>query len=385
MKVVMLPGSMSRLAGGLFTSVRRLSGSLQQTDSTSVEVVAHADVFSSEDVREWEPLTPRLLKRAGYLGRVRELVLELDELKPDIVHRHFLWSYATVGTNLNSYRKPTYRTVVSPRGMLDSWALRHRRWKKTIAGKLFENRSLRSADCLHALNENEAAAMQAYGLKNAICVIPNGIDLPEGRSSPIEIDAAVGRRKRLLFLGRIHPKKGLASFLQGWALAQSALRDWEFVIAGWDEGGHEKSLRQMVSELGIERHVVFAGPKYGIAKAELLESCDAFTLPSFSEGLPMSVLEAWANRLPVLMTDHCNLPVGFECGAAIRIAPDAESSADGLRQLAEMAEDDRRAIGARGYQLARSKFTWDVIAQDMLQVYLWIQGRGPKPKCVIQG
>jgi poly(glycerol-phosphate) alpha-glucosyltransferase len=131
--------------------------------------------------------------------------------------------------------------------------------------------------------------------------------------------------------------------------------------------------------------VKFVGPVYGPRKVELLRGVDAFILPSFSEGLPMAVLEAWSYRLPVIMTRHCNLPAGFEVGAAVRVDPDGESVARGLQQLASMSLAERRAMGIRGRELVAERFTWPTVAQQMLAVYRWIWGAGTVPPCVDKG
>ncbi len=126
---------------------------------------------------------------------------------------------------------------------------------------------------------------------------------------------------------------------------------WRLVIAGWDDRGHEASLKQLCRELGLpfsditagaigesfpdERNgasVVFAGPAFGASKRRLYEIADAFILPSHSEGLPMAVLEAWAAGLPVLMTEACNLPEGLEVAAAIRIDGGIPGIVQGLRE-----------------------------------------------------
>ena len=92
----------------------------------------------------------------------------------------------------------------------------------------------------------------------------------------------------------------------------------------------------------------------------------------------MSVLEAWAYGLPVMMTDFCNIPEGFAAGAALRIGPNAESIAQGLAQLEAISEADRSAMGAKGRRLVEQNFTWDKIARDMKAVYEWCLG-GDKP------
>jgi poly(glycerol-phosphate) alpha-glucosyltransferase len=290
--------------------------------------------------------------------------------------------------------------------MLDKWALANSRWKKQLVAWLFENAVMRDAACLHALCQAEADAIRAYGLRQRIEVVPNGVELPEGLTT--EDTESTEGIKRLLFLGRIHPKKGLVGLLKAWAEIQKLKsgiknsRDWHLVIAGWDQGGHEGELKALCGELGLRiancglsenlklnscklktsppeaegADVVFYGPAFGVEKEQLLRSADAFVLPSLSEGLPMSVLEAWAYGLPVVMTPECNLPEGFVSGAALEIRNEAmgNSKWDGLRQMLDMSDSDRIEMGRRGRQLVEEKFTWPKVAAQMKQLYEEILG-----------
>jgi len=169
------------------------------------------------------------------------------------------------------------------------------------------------------------------------------------------------------------------------------------VIAGWDQGGHEAELMKLCEELGLsfERRgtsddgresaasIVFFGPAFGNDKKSLLRTADAFILPSFSEGLPMSVLEAWSYKLPVVMTPECNLPEGFAADAAIRIETGAESIAQGLDLLFSMSASDLQSMGAKGRTLVEERFTWKTIAAQMREVYDWMLGGGTRPESVI--
>jgi poly(glycerol-phosphate) alpha-glucosyltransferase len=128
--------------------------------------------------------------------------------------------------------------------------------------------------------------------------------------------------------------------------------------------------------------VIFTGPTFGDAKDALLRRASAFILPSFSEGLPMSVLEAWAYGLPVFMTDHCNLPEGFASGAALRIGTDVESIAQGMCGLFRSPISDLRSLGQNGRSLVSERFTWPRIAGQMKEVYEWMLAGGAQPECV---
>jgi poly(glycerol-phosphate) alpha-glucosyltransferase len=137
-----------------------------------------------------------------------------------------------------------------------------------------------------------------------------------------------------------------------------------------------------VEEAGLSESVFFLGPMFGEEKAAAFHHADAFTLPSHSEGLPMAVLEAWSYRLPVVMTPGCNLPEGYEDGAALEIAPKPSSIVDGLGRLFDRTEGQRAEIGERGRALVEKKFTWQSVASQMYEVYSWMLGDREPPSCL---
>ncbi len=278
--------------------------------------------------------------------------------------------------------------VISPHGMLDPWAVRNSAWKKRLAGYFFENRHLQHAACLHALTDAEYEAIRAYGLENPVAVIPNGVDVPE-LSDPLpapdwasDLDSV----RVLLFLGRLHPKKGLANLLHAWmrVLGQvpTGVEEWRLVIAGWDQGGHEAELRQLAEALQLNEKVRFVGPQFAAQKAASLARADAFVLPSLSEGLPMAALEAWAHGLPVLMTRQCNLPEGFNARAAIEIEPVPNRMGERLAAFLSLPEAERLAMGERGRRLVKAHFGWEGIAAQMSKVYRWLVNGGEIPAYV---
>jgi poly(glycerol-phosphate) alpha-glucosyltransferase len=138
----------------------------------------------------------------------------------------------------------------------------------------------------------------------------------------------------------------------------------------------------MVLELGVEKSVLLAGPLFDEKKVRALNRADAFVLPSLSEGLPVAVLEAWAWRLPVLMTPQCNLPEGFAEAAAIRVEPNVESLTHGLRTLFRMSESERDEMGRRGQRLVEGRFSWRRAAEQTVSVYQWGCAAGPRPDCL---
>jgi len=378
MKVGFLVSSVSREAGGLFQSVRGLAKAVASTNA-DVRVFGIRDEHSAVDLQEWRPLSvqtfgPRL-RAWGYSNQLVPAMLEADL---HILSVHGLWKYCSVASH--GWHRHTGRPyVVHPHGMLEAWALRNARWKKRIAAALYENQHLRGAACLRALSEAEARSIRSYGLHNPICVIPNGVDAPELHESNAKNQSE--NRKTLLYLGRLHPKKNLANLIRAWKETLNSdpgnAERWTLAIAGWDQGGYESELKRIAGAA-----VVFLGPRFGAEKSECYRTCDAFILPSLSEGLPMTVLEAWSYAKPVLMTAECNLSEGFSAEAALRIGSSAGEIGPGLNQLFRMSDDDRAAMGTRGRTLVAMKFSWPRIGEGMRAVYDWVVGGGAPPDTI---
>jgi poly(glycerol-phosphate) alpha-glucosyltransferase len=383
--VALVTASLSQVGGGLTPAVQAIAEGLRARGAT-----AHAyglrDALLEPGASAWNGTPVHAFRPALSLGIKFAPALDraLAAARHDVLHLHGLWLYPSLAAS--GWRRRTGKPViVSPHGMLDPWAMRHSGWKKQLAMALFERRNLESAACLHALNAAEADAIRALGLTVPIAVIPNGVSMPAAGALQRRPACFGGDdRKVLLFLGRLHRKKGIIETLEGWARAlrerPALAQNWLLVIAGWDDGGHLAAAKAKAAALGITGHVRFPGPLFGANKDAALAHASAFMLASHSEGQPMSVLEAWAYGLPVFMTRACNLLEGFAAGAAVEIAPDPRVIAGALCDHLEDA--DLREIGRRGRELAQTRFTWAWATNALLDVYRWVTTGGPRPECV---
>lgn len=358
--VAIVTGSLSRQAGGLFHSVRQLAQGLE-AEGVRVGVFGLRDADTEKDLSAWGPIEPVALHptpTAG-VGFAKGLHAALSSFQPSIIHQHGIWQGFSRTVSAWSSKVPT---VVSPRGMLDPWAIQNSNFKKKLAWCGWEEKNLIEAASIHALAESEAEAIkQAIPTAN-IVVIPNAVSLPKETTK----SGKNSGKRSLLFLGRIHPKKGLRELVLQWSQLSLVQRNaWSVTVAGPDEGGHRKELESLVKELKLEGSFNFIGPVIAGAKDALLRESDAFILPSHSEGLPMSVLEAWSYGLPVLMTKACNLPEGFSANAALEIDHDPSA-----KKLALALSRDRLEIlGQNGTTLVKTRFALPMIVRSHLENY----------------
>ena len=307
-----------------------------------------------------------------------EIERTLAAIDPDLIDSQGIWMHQSLA-NLRHHRRTGRRYMVTPHGMLDPWTLGRSGWKKRLVARWFEDEHLNKAACLRALNPDEAKGFRSYGLTNPIAIVPNGVDLPNGPAQ------ASGNSRTLLFLGRIDAKKGLAELLRAWqfVVADAGAEGWRLQVTGWGDPACVDAMQALARQLGLAKRVTFTGPLFGEAKSRAFKEAAAFVLPSFSEGLPMAVLEAWSYGLPVLMTRECNLPEGFAAGAAIRIETDPEAMARALVAFMTNPASERSTMGEAGRRLVEDRFTWDQVAAEMHEVYTWVHGGGPRPSCVM--
>ncbi|MFM2416822.1 MAG: hypothetical protein RL385_1545 [Pseudomonadota bacterium] len=374
MDVCFVMQSASRLGYGLFPVVVGTSQALLER-GVGARVVAGADSRSSEDAAEWGPvpvtclrlLPPRSIHYApGLAGWLRSVPA------PSVFSLHGVWM-AMHGTTVRFAKRHRIPLLLTPHGSLDPWAMALSRAKKRLARQLYADRVLFGVDCYHALNLEEAQAIRNLGISAPIAIVPNGVDMP-----PQAERSGQGHKQSLVFMGRIHSKKGIRELVSAWQTLHREFPSWELVVAGPDEVGMRPELEQAAAGSPVR----FVGEVRGDAKASLLREADAFILPSFSEGLPMTVLEAWSYGLPVLMTRECNIGEGFSHRAAFELRPEVASIADALRSFFRLTPEERWAAGERGRGLVQQKFSWARVAADLQSVYAWMQGSAPAPSCV---
>ena len=308
------------------------------------------------------------------MGTLAEAVAEAD-----CVHLHGVWDAILFRAALAA-RRAGVPYVITPHGMLDPWSLAQKGLKKRIALALGYRRMLDQAAALVALHGDEAASFRSLGLRAPVAVVPNGVSLAEVDASPSEEFRrgvpGLGDAPFVLFLGRLHHKKGLDYLADAFAHG-SARAPWaHLVVAGPDEGARGDFERR-VSGLGLAGRVHLVGPLFGRSKWAAYSGAACFCLPSRQEGFSVAVLEALASRLPVVLSPACHFPEVEPAGAGLVVPLDPVSIGEALaRIVGDQALRER--MGRAGRLLVEDRYTWGRVVGLMAEVYARATGGGAR-------
>lgn len=368
--------------GGPPRSVLGLSRALQRAgaDVHVVTTSANGDGDLPDEVTrrgtfEGVPVTylsrsfPKRDFRSAALGGVLDAVAR----DCDVVHVHGCWNFFGWGA-ARWCRRAGIPYVLSPRGMLYPWSFQQgRRIRKWMSYRAFERPALRRARFIHATTAQEAAVVAGLRLGNEIVVVPNGLDDLDRATLPRseEFRARFGAQPDdflTLFLGRLHPKKGLDTLIAAFRQTMPGPRRSVLLIAGAGDPRYLARLESDARDLVDAGRLAFAGHLTGDDRRLAFASADAFVLTSYSENFGLAVAEAMAAGLPVVVSRDCPWPEieTWRAGRWVDNTPAAVNEA--LRML--MADPvAARAMGENGQQEVRAHLNWPHLAAEMLRMY----------------
>ena len=315
-----------------------------------------------------------LTRGLGMWGWSREIGASLDRLIPgvDIVHLHMVWDYPiwAAGKSAERHGKPF---VLRPCGLLDSWSLAQKGFKKRIYMRLFGSH-IRHASAFHFTSEGERLGAGGVVGNAKSIVIPNCIaesmytNLPAKTAFTQRFPELSGRRI-ILFLGRLHPKKQPHLLIDAFAAVKAANSDLHLVLAGPGEDDYVKRLKSRVKKLGLDDCVTFTGALQGDAVREAYSAAEIFALPSLQENFGNAMVEAMAASCPVVISRSLDLaPDIANAEAGLLCEPTVEAFAAALQRLLRDG-DLRKLLGANGNRMVVDKFTWAPAAAAMTAAY----------------
>lgn len=304
----------------------------------------------------------------------------LSRSEYDIYHTNGMWMHIN-HTTCAIARKKRRPYIITPHGMLYPEALARSAWKKWPLRKLWFNRDVREATCVHVTCEDERRHIRSFGYRGPIAVIGNPVAVPDYTATLFENRTSHKRPfLGVAFLGRLHPIKKVENLLYGVALA--ARSNIEIYIMGKGDDDYERFLRNEATRLGIKQHVHFLGFISGREKFEKLTEIDALFVPSDMENFGMIVPEALIVGTPVMASLGTPWQAlnDEKCGWWTDNSP--ESIANVINELLSMSPQVHLSMGRKGRNYILHTFAADKVASQMLQLYKWINGEAPKPEFV---
>ena len=276
-----------------------------------------------------------------------------------VVHVHGLWLpfHHQAARLARKYRRAH---VISTHGMLEPEALRFSRWKKRLAWALYQRHDLACAPLLHATTAVETRSIRAHGFKQAVVEVPPGVRVsatPSRGSGP----------RVALFLGRIHPMKGIDRLIDAWAEVRP--QGWRLVLAGPDEGGHWAQVAARIQAAGMAGQIEWLGPVFDATKERVLNEAHLLVIPSLSENFGIVVAEGLAHGLPVLTTTGTPWQCLTEERCGWWVEPTVAGIAAALKSACTLDSNTLQDMGQRGRLLAETHFRWDCGARQLLAAY----------------
>jgi len=373
MKILHTISSIDKNSGGTSTYLQILSNELVKNISLGIATI------STNNPLLMDKKTNLFQANPSFLGYSKELKTYLTQINTDILHGNGMWQYP-VHAMAKSARIRQIPYILSPHGMLEPWALNAGKWKKKLAMVLFQRKDLKNAVCIHATARMEAENIRKLGFKNPIAVIPNGIQLNE---FPINNKKLRQNKKTILFLSRIHQKKGIELLIEAWQKTETTLRqNWKIEIAGNGKEGYIESLQKLIDEKGLTQEISIIGAQFGEAKLATYYRSDLFVLPTYSENFGIVVAEALACGVPVITTKGTPWEELNTCNAGWWIEIGVEPLTKALNQAMQLSDEERQFMGQNGRKLVEGNYSIEAVATKMVRLYQWILMEGEKPEFV---
>jgi glycosyltransferase involved in cell wall biosynthesis len=361
MKGIHIVPNIEEEASGPSYSVVRLCESLNKINQYTI-LISLGDKRSKLRFHKTFPRV-NLFYRLGISPLMKD---EIDRLVKEgsieYIHSHGLWMMPNIYAGLiaKKYRIPL---IISPRGALSRQAMRTGlRLVKVAFWILFQKNVLKSATYFHATSKSECSDIQRMGFRQPAAVIPNGIDIQKiGKITE-------SSQMSLLFLGRIHPIKGIENLLHAWVSVQNQFPNWKLQIAGPGDKKYINKIKSLSRDLLAER-VYFLGPLYGADKWNAYRSADLYILPSFSENFGMTVAESLSVGTPVITSKGAPWSGLVNRNAGFWVDSDILSLKLCLSKTLYLSRKELYKMGINGAEWMQDEFSWDTIALQMLEVY----------------
>lgn len=374
MNIIQIGPRISTLSNGVGVAVDGLCNSLVSQGHT-VELHLIEPILPEIKQRQYSIYSykpSKIFQKFGYSHNILTC-LQNRISQCNIIHNNSLWMYINL-VPAKIKIPNTCKMIISPHGTLSETALKRSSLLKNILLYYGQMKSLKLAAAFHATSQAELYAIRSFGIKKPIALIPHGVMCRM-------LGSKVKKKKRILYLGRIHPIKGLVNLVKAWKLLHEYFPDWELVIAGPNENNYQNSLEKIAQEHKIER-IFFQQPVYGDTKDALYRSSSLFVLPSMTENFGYSVAEALSYGIPVIASTGTPWRSLHDKQCGWWVENSIESLAHTLQQALSCSLNELTQMGNRGKIWIDQDYSWKAIGDKMDEFYTWTLGKTSKPDFV---
>ena len=358
MKTIHYIPSIDRSCGGTTEYVRLLAEKLGQ--QTELHVVTHESLHPVV----MEHCQVHFVHKSIWGAMKQEWMALLNEVKPNIVHVHGCWDPQCAWVQKWSQAKG-YQVILTPHGMLEPWIMKRNYWiKKLPALLLYQKKAICKADYIHATAESEKENLLQLGYNDKIKVIPNAVNVDS-----IIMKNSWQHTKTILFLSRIHEKKGLNFLIEAASILKKELNGYQIVIAGEGDTSYIETLKQMTVQAEVQDIITFAGGVYGEEKWNLFRKADVFVLPTFSENFGIAIAEALASGIPVITTKGTPWTDLEKYGCGWHTEIGTLPTVNALKSFLQLDEKTLESMGRNGRRLIEEKYSTQSMADQMMELY----------------
>ena len=360
MKIIHYIPSIDRTWGGTSTYMQVLAKPLGELADVHILTHASENPLSMENCKVHD--IPRFRPFSGTWKKT--VVGLLNSIKPDVVHINCCWT-PDCAMIQRLAQKQGYKVVLTPHGMLEPWIIQRHYWtRKVPALWLYQRAAIQKADCIQATAESERDNLLKLGYNYNIKVVKLGID-----ADCIEMKKSWKKTRQILFLSRVHVKKGINFLIEAAAELRSELQGYKIIVAGEGDAAYVAEMKQMISDRGLQDIVQLIGGVYGNDKWRLFQTSDFFVLPTHSENFGLAIAESLASGTPVITTvgTPWNDLNSSHAGAWIEIG--TQPLVATLRQFLALSDEELGTMGRNGRKLIETKYSAKVMAEEMMGVY----------------
>jgi glycosyltransferase involved in cell wall biosynthesis len=315
----------------------------------------------------------------GFMGTAKRMKYHLKDIQNVLYHGHGIWDLP-IHQMVKQAISNKIPYIISTRGMVDPTSLDKKRIKKNIALKVYQYKDLKKANCLHATAFAEVKNIRSLGLRNPIAMIPNGVNISE---FPDALPEKENKPKKILYLSRIHPQKGIGNLIEAWSLLNDKIKsNWIIEIVGNGDEKYISELNGIIHKLNLSDQIFIKTPVYNTEKINIFRSANLFVLPTYSESFGIVIAEALASYTPVITTVGApweELKTA-NCGWWINIGVEPLKKA--LESAMQTDEIELVQMGIRGRKLIESKYSMESVAKQMMELYSWVLTNKNKPSFV---